>query len=101
MNNKTDSLPAEEPVIWWKSDRWSDDIKPVSVYRETAQFIYTKSWTGQKEPSRISKDDHFRTFAEAKAAKVRRLNDEISWRRQDIERLSKRLVIAESLKEPT
>jgi hypothetical protein len=93
----SDQLPSETVSTWYRIDKWSTDIKPVQVFKETEHFIYARRWEGQKQPDRISKADHYPTWEQAKAAKLRALKDQMSWKRQELESLSKELAKVEAL----
>lgn len=88
---------SETVSTWYHVDKWSNVLKPVPVFKETEHFIYAKHWDGQKEPNRISKTDHYPTWEQAKAAKVRHIQEQIACKRQEIETLLSNLSAVEAL----
>lgn len=92
-----DSLTSETVSTWYRIEKWSNDIKPVKVFKETEHFIYARRWEGQKQPDRISKADHYPTWEQAKEAKMQTLKEQIAWKRQEIETLLSNLSAVEAL----
>lgn len=100
-HSPTRALTLETVVAtWWKVSKYDNKLTKVEVYKETPEYIYTKRWSGQKAPERVSKADHYPTWSEARAAKIAALTSAIDWKKQELHRLRSDLGQVESLQEP-